>query len=91
MSKVTFSILGLAVLLAGIVLGQLLMMTLATYWPKEVGIQVGDTICLEYGTLHYPHPFDGSDAHIDAAFCGEVVADEEERFPPLGSSTHLAQ
>jgi len=57
------------------------------------GIQIGSTICLEFGTLHYPHPMDGSDTHIDAAFCGEMVEAEEEgpRFPPLGSSTHLAQ
>jgi len=60
---------------------------------EPTGIQIGSTICLEYGTLHYPPPVDGSDTHIDAAFCGEVVEMEEEgpRFPPLGSSTHLAQ
>lgn len=60
---------------------------------EPTGVQIGSTICLEFGTLHYPHPMDGSDTHIDAAFCGEVVEVEEEgpRFPPLGTDTHLAQ
>jgi len=53
------------------------------------GVQIGSTICLEFGTLHYPDPL-GVDAHIPAAFCGEVVG-EEERVPVLGENTHLAQ
>jgi len=52
------------------------------------GIQTGSTICLEFGTLHYPDPL-GADAHIPAAFCGEVV--EKEKVPALGENTHLAQ
>ncbi len=85
---------------SGFILGigaMIMILVIATSTAREdhthepTGIQVGSTICLEFGTLHYPDPMDGFDSHIDAAFCGEVVLDEEERFPPLGSNTHLAQ
>ena len=80
-----------------VVFGLMLGWTFGTVWEikdhthEVTGVQIGTTICLEFGTLHYPHPMDGLDTHIDAAFCGEVVEVEEERFPALSPTTHLAQ
>jgi len=80
-------------LLLGAIIAVILTVVLTTadvdHTHDPTGVQIGSTICLEFGTLHYPDPL-GADAHIPAAFCGEVV-EEEERVPVLGENTHLAQ
>jgi len=77
--------------------GALILVAVLSYVvaPKDhthepSGVQFGTAVCLEVGTLHYPHPMDGSDAHTDAVFCGVVV--EEPRLQELGDDgKHLSQ